>query len=94
MSENASPLLDDAISDEKEIDDRVFFGLIEKVGSFGTYQKVSTLLWCVIGYICGGLMLITPFLFYQDPYVCPDDISQCQSYVCGLKPTEREAFIP
>ena len=68
------------------MDDRVFFSLIEKVGSMGRYQKIQTVLWCVMGYICGGLILMIPFLLFQDPYSCPDGIKDCKEYVCGLAP--------
>lgn len=51
-------------------DSRVFFMMLEKAGTFGRYQKITTLIWCIVGYLCGGLMLIIPYLFYQDPYDC------------------------
>ena len=62
----------------EKVDDRVFFSLQEKVGSMGKYQKLTVALWCLVGYLTGGLMLITPYLFYQDPYVCGDDYSTKQ----------------
>ena len=52
------------------MDSRIFFNLLEKAGAFGRYQKAITFIWCIVGYLCGGLMLIIPFLYYQDPYVC------------------------
>jgi len=62
----------------------------------GFYQKLTTTFWCVVGYLCGGLMLITPFLFYQDDYVCsPNETSQsCFDYVCGLPVDLRAKHIP
>lgn len=53
---------------------RVFFMMLERAGTFGNYQKLTTLIYCIIGYLCGGLMLIIPFLFYQDPYECKETI--------------------
>jgi hypothetical protein len=61
------------LAENGKVDDRVFFSILEKAGSMGNYQKISTIFWCITGYLCGGLMLITPFLFYQDPYNCHDD---------------------
>lgn len=48
--------------------------MLERAGTFGNYQKLTTLVYCIIGYLCGGLMLIIPFLFYQDPYECKETI--------------------
>jgi hypothetical protein len=53
------------------MDDRIFFTILEKAGTSGDYQTVTTILWCLIGYLCGGLSLIIPFIFYQLPYHCP-----------------------
>ena len=51
---------------------------------------------CTIGYLTGGLMLITPYLFYQDPYYCSNQTLQesCRKYVCSLPKEERIPFIP
>lgn len=75
---------------------RVFFMMLERAGTFGNYQKLTTLVYCIIGYLCGGLMLIIPFLFYQDPYECKETVigSTCFDYVCNLDPSERAAYIP
>lgn len=78
------------------MDSRIFFNLLEKAGAFGQYQKAITFIWCIVGYLCGGLLLIIPFLYYQDPYVCPDKFpgDNCQEYVCSFSPSERVYFIP
>lgn len=78
------------------MDSRVFFNLLEKAGTFGRYQKIITFIWCIVSYLCGGLMLIIPFLYYQDPYVCPSGFpgSNCQDYVCSLESVKRASFIP
>lgn len=57
--------------EEKEVvDHRVFFSLIEQAGSNGPYQKVMLIIMCILGYLTGGLMLIAPYLFFQDAYKC------------------------
>lgn len=68
---------------------RVFFTMLERAGTFGNYQKLTTLVYCIVGYLCGGLMLIIPFLFYQDPYECKETVigSTCFDYVCNLDPS-------
>lgn len=30
----------------------------------GKYQVIAVVLMCLIGYLTGGLMLMTPYLFY------------------------------
>lgn len=41
-------------------------------------------------------MLITPYLFYQDPYVCKDNLmgKSCFDYVCSLAPEDRLPYVP
>ncbi len=53
------------------------------------------IIWSVVCYLCGALMLITPFLLYQDPYIC-DSLGegQCNDFVCGLPLDSRSAYIP
>lgn len=65
-------------------------------GTMGKYQIIAVTIMCVLGYLTGGLMLITPYIFYQDPYQCPDSIpgSNCFDYVCSLPLDVRAAFIP
>jgi hypothetical protein len=82
-------LADDNPGDEDESGGaRIFFKLLEKVGAFGRYQVMTITLWCLIMYLNGGLMFMTPFLFYEDPYDCewnktipPAD---CKRFVCDL----------
>ena len=50
---------------------------------------------CVSSYLTGGLVLITPYLFYQDPYICDGKHQkECFDFVCGLDPTDRMYYIP
>jgi VIT1/CCC1 family predicted Fe2+/Mn2+ transporter len=64
---------------------------MKRVGSAGNYQFRMVAIFAVINYLAGGLMLIIPFLFYQDPYSCPSLArgEDCHSYVCSLPLTER-----
>jgi hypothetical protein len=59
---------------------------MERVGSFGRYQKISLVVWCILGYIEGGLNLIIPYLFFEDPYQCPvqPEGQSCLDWVCSL----------
>jgi OCT family organic cation transporter-like MFS transporter 4/5 len=70
--------------------------MLEKAGTFGNYQKVATLIYCFVGYLCGGLMLIIPFLFYEDPYTCSGSTEgmSCFDYVCSKSPADRAQFLP
>lgn len=65
---------------------RIFFRLLEKVGVFGRYQVLTIVLWCFVMYLNGGLMFMTPFLFYEEPYACPKEpiAAACKELVCGL----------
>jgi hypothetical protein len=74
----------------------VFFAMLEKAGTTGKYQKITTLIWCIVGYLCGGLMLIIPYLFYQDPYDCSSEgLTQgCLEFVCTKSEAERIHFFP
>lgn len=60
-------LLQKSTAGEAETKDEVsvFFGLMEEVGAMGKYQVLSFSMWCVVAYLAGGLMLMSPFLFYQ-----------------------------
>jgi hypothetical protein len=81
---------------EESRDSRIFSSFIDKVGSMGCYQRMLVVVLSIVQYLCGGLFLVAPFLFYQDPYQCtssPDGMS-CHQYVCSLNPQDRMAFIP
>jgi hypothetical protein len=47
-----------------EMDDRIFFTVLQKAGTWGQYQILTILLWFIAGFLCGGLLLIVPFIFY------------------------------
>ena len=75
----------------------MFFSLIEKVGTFGLYQKAILVLLCLAVCLNGAFIFIAPYVFYQDPYQCllsvPAGLS-CTDYVCGLTPEQRIQFVP
>ena len=59
---------------------------MEKVGLEGSYQTILVVLLSIISYLAGGLTLIAPYLFYQDPYICPNlNLSgqECTDYICS-----------
>ena len=66
------------------------------MGAVGRYQTSTFVTLCVVGYLVGGITLMTPFLFYQDPYACPPPATakNCLHFVCKLTPVGREAYIP
>ena len=51
-------------------DQRIFFNLINRAGSMGKYQISMCVILSLVSMVSGGLVLMTPFLFYQDPYHC------------------------
>jgi hypothetical protein len=61
------------------------------VGLFGKYQVLTIVLWCFVMYLNGGLMFMTPFLFYEDDYVCPKEplTAVCKTLVCDMDESER-----
>jgi hypothetical protein len=75
MQNKSEVLLANDTQEENEEEEssgaRIFFKLLEKVGVFGRYQIMTIILWCLVMYLNGGLMFMTPFLFYEEPYVCP-----------------------
>jgi MFS family permease len=77
---------------------RVFSRLMDKVGAEGLYQRVTLVFWCVCSYLCTGLLLMKPFLFFEEPYLCPAslnlDAQGCFDYVCTLPKDQRLSFIP
>lgn len=69
---------------------------MEKVGSFGRYQYLTIIFWCVANFICGQFTYSMPFLFYQDPYDCTgyDIEGSCEDFVCDMPEADRLQFIP
>ena len=61
----------------------------------GPYQVRMIFFLTIINYLAGGLFIISPYLFYQDPYEC-EGMSKdaCFEQVCTLSPLERESYIP
>jgi MFS family permease len=62
----------------------------------GCYQRMLIVILSMIQFICGGLFLLAPYIFYQEPYQCPSSAGElnCHSYVCSLPAEERLAFTP
>lgn len=73
----------------------VFFHLVEKVGVMGKYQISLFITICMLSLMVGANHLITPFLFFQDHYVCDSLPSkECLDFVCSLSPPDRLPFTP
>jgi hypothetical protein len=64
MGKDSGYLIENEEKEEEADSPRIFFKLIEKVGAFGKYQKITIIVWCLIMYLNGGLMFMTPFLFF------------------------------
>ena len=96
MNHNSESLIESVEEAPKSSKDRFFFSLLERAGIEGKYQTTLVVIMSFIGYLCGGLMLITSYLFYQDGYVCPAEFrgSKCFDYVCSLPAEERLPFVP
>jgi len=67
----------------------------------GRYQIFLFLTLSAISLICGSVILITPFLFYEDKYDCDklqvatDTYKQCLDIICEQYPLEaRTQFFP
>ena len=72
---------------------KVFHGLLHRVGDSHFYQLILIILCTTIGLQAGSTSLVNAFLFYQDDYVCPPSINNCQEYVCSLPTHERTVFV-
>lgn len=95
MTDNQK-FIDNDNSSTDDSEGSVFFSLIEKVGAMGRYQVITFALWAALSILTGGLMLMTPFLFFQDPYDCQDSPSgsSCLDYVCSLSISNRWSYVP
>ena len=82
---------------KKADDAQLFFSFVERSGSMGKYQLILVVVLSLAQYLCGGFFLIAPYIFYQDPYLCPDkspnDLT-CHQYVCSLSPEDRLSYVP
>lgn len=92
-NEKQENLIPEEIQPVETPEDKIFHNLMERVGSFGKYQVSIFVIWCILGVIFGGIMFVTPFVYYQDPYDClsanlPSG-TNCNDYVCGLPPSQR-----
>jgi hypothetical protein len=72
----------------------IFSAIIEKVGTFGKYQRITIFFWCMTIFFHGHLVFSIPFLFYQDPYECSSEVKDCRDYVCSLPQNQRSIYIP
>ena len=68
---------------------RVFHHLLNKVGDDGSFQTLVTVVICAIFFQFAFITYSPAYLLYQDAYICPDDITDCQEYVCSLPPQQQ-----
>jgi hypothetical protein len=73
---------------------RIFHGLLERVGGEHAYQKMITVLLGAIYIPAASAYFCSSFLFYQNDYVCPHSINNCQEYVCSLLSHSNPSIYP
>jgi len=64
-----------------------YFQLIEKVGANGKYQKILTVIFALIWYVTGIVLMSTAFLFLNPSFDCTGQgllTDDCYDYVCSL----------
>ena len=73
-----------------------YFDLIEKVGSNGKYQKILLVIFALIWYVTGNLLLSTAFLYLNPSFDCSGSgllTDSCYDYVCSLSPDQWEEYV-
>jgi hypothetical protein len=59
------------------------------------YQRLLIVLLCTISILSASNFFVNPYLFYQDPYLCPDlSTKDCSKFVCSLPVELRAAYLP
>jgi len=48
--------------------DRVFYGVLERVGTHGRYQVINQIFLCLYFLVAGVASFFQAFLFYEKPY--------------------------
>lgn len=76
------------------VSDRVYFSMLEKVGTLGRYQVLLMTFIFIVGMQASACFLVNPYLFYEQEFVCPADIKDCREHVCALPDDLRAAFTP
>lgn len=64
--------------------DRIYFSMLEKVGTIGRYQYLLMTFIFIVGMQASSCFLVNPYLFYEQPFLCPQGTKDCKEYVCGL----------
>lgn len=70
--------------------------LIEKVGSKGKYQKIVLLIFCLVWYVTGTILLGTGFIFLNPSFDCPGYgllTDNCYDFVCSLNSDQWQDFV-
>jgi len=52
--------------------ERIFYSVLEKVGAEGRYQVINQFIHCLYLLIAGASTFFNAFLFYEEPYQCPN----------------------
>jgi hypothetical protein len=81
-------------TDNRGKKDRIYYSMLEKVGTLGRYQLLLSIFIVLIGMEGSACLLINPYIFYEQSYQCSSDIANCKEHVCSLPPELRGAFSP
>jgi MFS family permease len=81
-------------SQQKPTKDRIYYSMLEKVGTLGRYQFMLGIFIVLVGMEGSACLLINPYIFYQQSFACPSEIADCKDYVCSLPPELRAPYTP
>lgn len=73
-------------SQQKPAKERIYYSMLEKVGTLGRYQFLLGVFIVLVGMEGSACLLINPYIFYQQSFNCPSEIADCKAYVCSLPP--------
>lgn len=65
-------------------DERIYYGLLKRVGLEGPYQRNFMTVIYLISLLSASTFFVVPFLFYQDVYTCEGYEGDCHKMVCSL----------
>jgi hypothetical protein len=66
------------MADKVKRKDRVYYSMLEKVGTLGKYQLLLGIFIILIGIEGSACLLVNPYLFYEQSFQCSSDIKNCK----------------
>jgi hypothetical protein len=73
-----------------------YFHLVEKAGSDGKYQRIILVIFSLVLYVGGSILLGTAFIFRNPSFDCASYgllTENCYNYVCALAPDQWQTFV-